>query len=340
MIEDNNNVNNDQRMDESSFKNAEKLPWIEKYRPKFLIDMIDHQEKIDTIKNLISRHELPHLLFYGPPGSGKTSMILAIAREIYGENDYKKYILEINASGDRGIDTVRTNVMNFVKSRSDQVKLVILDEADAMTTDAQRALHNIIEKSSKYARFCLICNNINKVLDTVKSRCVKMRFGCINQEKIKGKLDTIIQQEGIQITDDAISTLLANEKDFRQILNVLQGLYFLHQDVIITSDHVYRYLGKPDVLCINQVIHTLFNQTFDEGYKLLLDMYRSNLWNLEDLLDALRNKILTISLNFNSKGFLIAKMAEIEFRIKMGRDSETQLIYLASCFQIARTMKV
>ncbi len=487
-------------------KNTDKLPWIEKYRPKLLSDMIDHKEKIDTIKHLITNHELPHLLFYGPPGSGKTSMILAIAREMYGETNYRNYILEINASGDRGIDTVRTNVMNFVKSRSDQVKLVILDEADAMTTDAQRALHNIIEKSSKYARFCLICNNINKILEAVKSRCVKMRFGAVNPEQMRVKLKEIIIKENIHITDEAIQTLITIEKDFRQVLNILQGLYFLHQDdtdlstiidkirayelpcpckriyiyhyidpngqfeisktlpafncklvpyclfesisnieftseivkkavafiqaipeigntvskidsvdihtmlnntdtiynqppshsstggyimcqckyfpeisgyhyfdksevkwshtkppidfvltnclqpnipIIkntsitddtITSDSIYRYLGKPDSECMNKIIKTLFNNTFDEGNKMLLDMYRSNLWNTEDLLEALRNKVLTININFDSKSFLIAKIAEIEFRIKMGSNSESQLIYLASCFQLARQM--
>ena len=155
------------------------LPWIEKYRPNSLDEMIDHSEKINTLKSLIDKNEMTHLLFYGPPGCGKTSLILACAKEMYGDQ-YLRYILELNASDDRGIDTVRKKIPDFVKTASNKIRLVILDEADALTNDAQSALRRVIEDYSKNSRFCLICNNINKIISGLQSRCTKMRFGYLD----------------------------------------------------------------------------------------------------------------------------------------------------------------
>src|SRR3989338_8448624 len=206
---------------------AEKLPWIEKYRPKYLDDIVDHAEKIKTIRNLIRNKELPHLLFYGPPGTGKTSLIIAIAREIYGEDRYRMYIKEINASGDRGIDTVRTNISQFIRTKSDKVKLVILDEADAMTGDAQNALRVIMERSTKQCRFCLICNNISKIVSGIQSRCTKMRFGALSNDAVQIRLQQIVKLENIRISPDGITALIELEKDFRQMLNILQSMHYL-----------------------------------------------------------------------------------------------------------------
>jgi len=314
----------------------DKLPWIEKYRPKNFTDVIDHKEKINTLTNLIKNNELCNLIFYGPSGTGKTSLILAIAREIYGNTEYKNYILEINASDDRGIETVRITINNFVKSKCDKVKLVILDECDSMTYDSQRALTLMIEKSAKTTRFCLICNNINKIVGPIQSRCVKMRFSNLNPAEIKKKIIQIVSLENINITDEAIDVLISLEKDFRQILNILQGIYNGNNKYQITSDDIYSYIGKPSTECINKVYKTLFTDTFDNGCKILLDMYRSNEWNVEDLIGYLLIKILNVNINVKQKTFLIEKLAEIEFRIKMGRETETQLIYLVSCFQLAR----
>lgn len=196
-------------------KNLDKLPWTERYRARHLNDIIGHNETIMAIKNLIKNNQLPHFLFYGPPGTGKTSLILATARELYGDDDYKKYIKEINASSDRGIDTIRGSVANFAKTKSDKVKLVILDEFDAMTIDAQSALRGIIEAFSYNTRFCLICNNINRVIPAIHSRCVKIRFSNLNDEHIKNKLREIIDKESINISDKAIDTLAELDTDFR-----------------------------------------------------------------------------------------------------------------------------
>ena len=164
------------------------LPWIEKYRPKNMDEIIDHQLKIQTLRNLMHRNELTHLLFYGAPGLGKTSLALSLARELYGD-DYRMYILELNASDERGIDVVRNKIPHFIQSRSDRIKMVILDEADAMTSEAQNAIRRVMENAIRTSRFVLICNNIKKIIPELQSRCVKMRFAPLDATKIHQRLN-------------------------------------------------------------------------------------------------------------------------------------------------------
>jgi len=207
-------------------KEKGKLPWVEKYRPARLDDLIDHKEKIDTIRNFIKNNEFPHLLLYGPPGTGKTSLIQAAAREMYG-NDYRMYILELNASDHRGIDTIRIKIPNFVRTKSDKIRLVILDEADAMTSEAQGALRRTMEKYIKICRFCIICNKVNKIIPGLQSRTSQMRFGMLDAKTIEPRIKEIATKEGVWIDDEAIRVLIGLQKDFRQIINTLQCLHYV-----------------------------------------------------------------------------------------------------------------
>ncbi|GJN22440.1 hypothetical protein PR202_gb10000 [Eleusine coracana subsp. coracana] len=150
-------------------------PWVEKYRPQSLADVAAHRDIVDTIDRLTNENRLPHLLLYGPPGTGKTSTILAVARKLYG-SQYSNMILELNASDERGIDVVRQQIQDFAGARSlsfgakPAVKMVLLDEADAMTKDAQFALRRVIEKYTRSTRFALICNHVNKIIPALQSR--------------------------------------------------------------------------------------------------------------------------------------------------------------------------
>ena len=319
----------------------EKLPWIERYRARSLDEIIGHDADIATIRNLIKKKSMPHWLFYGPPGTGKTSLILALARELYGEDSYKSYIKEINASSDRGIDTIRVDVKKYIKTRSDKVKLIILDEFDAMTDDAQGALNGVIEKYSGKNRFCLICNNINKVIEPIQSRCVKMRFCSIGADAIKRKLSYIIEKEGIKIEPDAIEALIELEPDFRQLLNKLQGIHFMYDAMgeVITKEAVYKYLYKPRPEEIDEIVRKLLEDDFDSTYRLLVDIILSNRWSIVDMLQYLLRKLLKLSINIDRKNFLIEKLAEIEFRVKNSRDSEIQLAHLVSSFVKSRSIK-
>ena len=168
----------------------EYLPWVEKYRPKKIEEIISHDQNIETIKKMLKGNSLPHLLFHGTPGTGKTSLILAIANELYGTSK-NLMIMKLDASDDRGINSVRDEIKGFAEKINmfcQGVKLIILDEADSMTFDAQFALRRIIEKYSKTTRFCLICNYENKIIPAIRQRCAKFRFSPINTIHIQKKI--------------------------------------------------------------------------------------------------------------------------------------------------------
>lgn len=307
-----------------------KLPWIEKFRPNKLDEIIDHQNKIQTLKSLISKNELTHLIFYGSPGSGKTSTILACAKEMYGI-EYKKYILELNASDDRGIETVRKSIPDFVKSSSNKVKLVILDEADAMTYDAQSALRRVIEMYSKNSRFCLICNDINKIIPGLQSRCTKMNFGSLSPVQIKIKVSEIIEKEGIKISDKAVERLININRDFRQILNTLQCLHSINTE-IIEPDDINKYLGIPTDEDIVQIINKMSELSFKDSCAMVYNEFKSNQWSLTDFINRTSKFILESECSDDDKISIIKKLSDIDYKL-ICSDSEIQLYAFVSAFK-------
>lgn len=176
------------------------LPWVEKYRPATLDDLVSHKDITATVEKFIEKNRLPHLLFYGPPGTGKTSTILAMARKLYGEK-WRNNVLELNASDERGIDVVREQVKSFASTRNvfsastSGFKLIVLDEADAMTTAAQGALRRVIEQYTRNVRFCIICNYVNKIIPAIQSRCTRFRFNPLELDQVESRLQHVIDQE-------------------------------------------------------------------------------------------------------------------------------------------------
>lgn len=202
------------------------LPWVEKYRPKSIDQLVAHEEIISTINALISANKLPHLLFYGPPGTGKTSTIIACAHKMYGKA-YSSMVLELNASDDRGIDVVREKIKDFAGTKqmfTNAPKLIILDEADAMTNAAQMALRRVMEKFTRNARFCLICNYGNKIIAALQSRCTRFRFAPLTTAQATSRTTEIADAEGVEYTADGIEACVSlGHGDMRRCLNILQS---------------------------------------------------------------------------------------------------------------------
>lgn len=315
-----------------------KIPWTEKYRPQKFDDIIDHDKKIMTLRALVNDNQLPHLLFYGPPGSGKTSMILALAREMYGEN-YRRYITEINGSSERGIDTIRGGVINFIQAKADKVKLVILDEADALTGEAQGALKSVMEKYHKYSRFCLICNDVNKISPALQSRCVRMVFSTLKPVVIKEKLKVIVDKEKIDITDDGINSLISLQRDFRQLLNELQKMHYYNSFLgrTIGSNEVHQSMGKPTAANITSIINALFKGNFKEAKDHIMDLYLSGSVNMVDLVSFILTRVISIpKLDIRQKHFLIQTLSSIDNNTRIGCNTEIQICLLVSAFQKVR----
>jgi replication factor C subunit 3/5 len=215
---------------------------VEKYRPATLADVSGHQDILATINKFVDSNRLPHLLLYGPPGTGKTSTILALARRIYGAENVRQMVLELNASDDRGIDVVREQIKTFASTKQifslgantakaggssiAGYKLIILDEADAMTNTAQMALRRIMEKYTANTRFCIIANYSHKLSPALLSRCTRFRFSPLKERDIRVLVDKVIEEENVKILPDATDALVRLSKgDMRRALNVLQACH-------------------------------------------------------------------------------------------------------------------
>ena len=212
-------------MSEATPEAGERNVWIEQYRPETLAEVSGHEAVVERLQRYVDRDDLPHLLFSGPAGVGKTTSSIAIARELYGE-DWSDNFLELNASDERGIDVVRDRIKNFARASfgGHQYRIIFLDEADALTSDAQSALRRTMEQFSHNTRFILSCNYSSRIIDPIQSRCAVFRFGPLDDAAIESQVEAIAADQDITVTEDGMEALVyAAAGDMRKAINALQA---------------------------------------------------------------------------------------------------------------------
>lgn len=316
------------------------IPWVEKYRPKKLDDILEQDDVIKVLKKSLITGDLPHLLFFGPPGTGKTSTILAMAMQLFGPNIINDRVLELNASDDRGIGIVRNSIITFAKisiGSSDpeypchDFKIVILDEADAMTPEAQAALRKVMEKMSGITRFCFICNYVNQIIDPIISRCMQFRFTPIEKKSIFTKLKHISQIEKINVSDECLNTIIKfSDGDVRQSIMNLQNIKYIikykeKNNELVTPNDIIELSGGINRDNFKNFWNICSNGSVYDVRKLTLNIRRQG-YPIKEILNYLRECILKSDIDDIKKSEISLELCGTDKRLSEGSDEYVQLL--------------
>eukprot|EP00090_Calanus_glacialis_P046894 TRINITY_DN9434_c0_g1_i1.p1 TRINITY_DN9434_c0_g1~~TRINITY_DN9434_c0_g1_i1.p1 ORF type:complete len:359 (-),score=142.55 TRINITY_DN9434_c0_g1_i1:133-1209(-) len=321
-------------------RKAGPVPWVEKYRPRSITDVAYQDEVVSVLKKALSGSDLPNLLFYGPPGTGKTSTILAAARDLFGDI-YRDRILELNASDERGIQVVRDKVKKFAQltasgKRPDGVpcppyKIIILDEADSMTKDAQSALRRTMEKSGRSTKFCLICNYVSRIIEPITSRCAKFRFKPLAREILIKRLDLICEQEKVKVSEEGMEAIvLTSEGDLRKAITSLQSCARLKGDVEIAKDDVYEISGVIPEKYLEGLLEVCQLNSYDRVQGFVDDMICEG-FSGHQLINQLHDHVVSNNcLTDSQKSAICEKLAVAEHCLLEGADEYLQIMSVAT----------
>lgn len=304
------------------------LPWTEKYRPKFLKDIIGQEKITERMKAYVKERELPHLLFAGPAGTGKTTTALCLAREFFGEN-FREGFLELNASDERGIDVVRGKIKEFARTMPIimDFKIVFLDEADALTPDAQQALRRTMEQYTKTCRFILSCNYSSKIIDPIQSRCAIFRFKKIPRTAIKEHLKKILDLEKVRYTDDGINAITEiSEGDIRKAINILQSASVIGE---VNEENVYNIASYAKPEQIRNILKLAIDGKFLDARNMLDNIMLNYGIAGEDVLIQMNKEIFFVEgIDDKTKMKIVDAIGECNFRLVEGANERIQIAAL------------
>ncbi|MBZ9570250.1 replication factor C small subunit [Methanobrevibacter sp. TMH8] len=313
-----------------------KGPWVEKYRPQKLEDVVGQKHIIERLENYVNEEGMPNLMFTGPAGVGKTTTALALVKSILGEY-WRQNFLELNASDARGIETVRTNIKNFcrLKPVGAPFRIIFLDEVDNMTKDAQHALRREMEMYTKTASFILSCNYSSKIIDPIQSRCAIFRFAPIKGQDIVKRLEYIAGEENVDYDDTALETIVYfAEGDMRKAVNLLQAAASGEEK--ITEDKIYDVVSKAKPKDISEMVTKALTGDFMGARDLLRETMVLQGTSGEDMVNQIYQDVTKRAMegNMDSEIYidLIEAIADSDFRIREGANPRIQLEALLTKF--------
>jgi len=312
--------------------------WAEKYRPKYLDDLTNQKEIILRLKSFAAEKNLPHLLFVGPAGVGKTTSILALSRDLYGPG-YRNFILELNASDERGIDVIREKVKNFARTAAIaspvSFKILIMDEADSLTTAAQHALRRTMEIYTRTCRFCLIGNYSENIIDPIQSRCSIFRFGPLDESDMKSYIKNIATNENIDVVEEGLDALFqSSQGDLRKATNLLQAA--AATGTVIDDVTVYEVLGKVSPERIRTMIKLALEGQFIESREVLREQLINEGLAPDDIIRMIYSEIMRSTLFTEQwKVKLSDTVGEVDYRLTQGARPEIQLSTLLAHLALA-----
>ncbi len=298
--------------------------WAEKYRPERLEDIIGQKHVMERLVSFVEKKSIPHMLFAGPAGSGKTSAALCLSKELFG-GSWKQNFLELNASNERGIDVIRNKVKDFARSKSldASFKIICLDESDALTQEAQQALRRTMETYSSGCRFILICNYSSRIIEPIESRCAVFRFKQLEEKEMKKALEKIAKKEGLKVEEGAFEAIYhASEGDMRKAINILQASSL---DGKITEKTIYEISAQARPSEVKEMLSRAVEGKFSEARKALMEMLLKKGISGEDIIKEMSRQAQELEIGEKSKMDIISKLGEYEFRISQGGDVQVQL---------------
>jgi len=312
--------------------------WVEKYRPKTLNEVVGLKDIVESLQAFMKNPKaMPHLMFAGVPGTGKTTLALAIARTLYGDN-WRSFTLELNASDERGIDTVRDRIKDFSRySRSAfgniPFALIILDECDQMTGPAQTALRRIMEVGSRTSRFILICNQSSKIIEPIQSRCAIFRFSRIERQAMKDHLICIAKKENVTLLPEAADRIVDfSEGDLRHAINALQTAS-AYKEGYVDEKTVSLVIGEASPMQVQKMIRKALYGDFMEARKTMYDIMGNYGFSGTEIIRQIQREIFKMSdLTPEQKADLSGVIGEYDFRLTEGANSDIQLSALLAQF--------
>jgi replication factor C small subunit len=310
--------------------------WIEKYRPKKLAEIVGQDEIVERLSSYVKSKNIPHLLFTGSAGVGKTTAAVTLAREIFGESWHMNF-RELNASDERGIDVVRNQIKQFARTTplgDTGFKILFLDEADALTTDAQAALRRTMESYAQTCRFILSCNYSSKIIDPIQSRCAIYRFKPLAPDAIKEEIRQIARREGLSVSSDAMDAIVYIARgDMRKAINALQGAAIINHTIDGVKIYAITSTARPDE--IEELLNLSISGDFDAAESLLAQLLHERGIAPNELINQCYRALLKRDMERGLKVRLIDHLGEADFRLSEGGDSDIQMEALIAQFVLS-----